>query len=165
MKTTHKSIVLSIAISLTFISCRTVRPKTEIETLTRKNVTINERDVDITIPEDSSVAVFSVKINPETKKPELNKLGSMSNKRAGAPQAVIDTNGVLRIKCPCLEYKTTASVSDTSTVTETTTKKSTVKYINEPSRWQWFQIYSGRFLYILIVLIAAFRFIRSRLGL
>jgi hypothetical protein len=157
-----KIVFLFISGTLLFSSCRVKPSKSTIET---SDTTRTQRPVNIIVPEDSSEAAFVVEVDSATKKPTIKEIMSTQNDRAGKPIAYIDTNGILKIKCPCLEFKGQAMVTDTKISNSKITTITKPIYINEPTKWQWFQIYSGRFLYILILVVAAFRFIRSRLGL
>ena len=154
---------LLIPLAVLTASCR-AKPRASVETIESKKATIIQREIELTIPEDSSSAAYLIAPdkNGQTR---AKKLSSHQNKRAGEPVINIDTNGILRVKCPCLEFKATAVVNDTKT--ESSTQETVNNIVYQPSKWQWFQIYLGRFFVLIFVLFFVgffgYKIIRSHL--
>jgi len=149
---------LLFLIALSFIGCRARRPEFKAEEMISKRLEIIDRKVDVNIKGGESQAAFL--LNKKTG--SLDKLSSNSNDIAGEPEATLDTNGVLRVKCPCKDRKEAVVVSDTK---EKTTQKESVQkkiYIPEPTRWQWAQIYAGRALLGCLVLFILWILIKKR---
>lgn len=122
------------------VACRAKRPTFETESLSSKRLEIIDRKTDVNLKGGESQAAYLIVSDGEA----IKKLTSTSNDIAGEPEVSIDTNGILRVKCPCLDRTEQVTVSDTKqTETDKTVKQKTV-YIIEPSRWQWIQIYVGR---------------------
>ena len=107
---------------------------------TKRAYTI-EREIELNLKGDTSEAVFDTKTN--------RMVSEKSSKIAGAPIIEVDTNGILRVKCPCLDRKETAKVSDT--VKEVERVKTITRY--EPTRWQSFLIKAVPLLIIIILVL------------
>ena len=122
--------------------------KTETEVMESKRAYTIEREVELKLNGSVSQAIFELKPDGS-----INKLGGVSDKVAGEPEVSIDTNGILKVKCPCLDRTEKVKVNDT--VQESTRIQTRTVIRREPSRWQWFQIYLGRVLLVIFILIIA----------
>lgn len=100
-----------------------------------------EREIELNLKGDTSEAVFDTKTN--------RTVSEKSSDIAGSPIIEVDTNGILRVKCPCLDRKETAKVSDT--VSETERVKTITRY--EPTPWQSILIKSVPVLIIIILVL------------
>jgi len=132
-----------------------------VNTLESKRVTITPREVPVTIKADSSQAAFKLDVKPDGKI-EANKIISVAGNRAAEPWVEVDTAGVLRVKCPCLEVTENVTVTDTKEETNKTTTITKVEYTNVLTGWQWFQVWTGRIVAGLIFLWLVFRQIKKR---
>lgn len=133
-----------------------------VENIESKRVTITPRRVPVTVKADTSAAAYRFTPGPS---PKIEKLASVAGERAAEPWVELDTAGVLRIKCPCLEHTENVTVNDTKEETDKTVTITKVEYINELTGWQWFQIWTGRILLgILTLWIVYLIFIRRYFG-
>lgn len=139
MNTSH--LVALLFVALTMVSCRT--RKSEVSEISKKETTITDRMVDIEIKGDTSgsASQLSVKDGKIVLGPVIY---SEESDRAGAPIISVDTNGILKVKCPCLDFKTQAKVTDTNT--KSTSEKTIKIPVNYVTQWQIFQIWLGRIL-------------------
>jgi len=153
--------VVICALALT--SCRT-RKSESISEISRKETTITERMVPVTIKGDTSGSASQLKVK-DGKIVLDREIFSDKSDRAGAPIIDIDTAGVLRVKCPCLDFKTEVKVSDTNSTAEKTVEKTVRIPVNYVTNWQNFQIWLGRGLLLGIILWVITLIIRKRLFL
>ena len=130
-----------------------------VENIESKRVTITPRQVPVTVKADTSAAAYRFTPGPE---PKLEKLASVAGERAAEPWVELDTAGVLRIKCPCLEHTENVTVNDTKEESAKIVTITKVEYINELTGWQWFQIWTGRILLGALLLWTSYRIIRAK---
>lgn len=155
------SFAVICAIALT--SCRT-RKSESISEISRKETTITERFVPVTVKGDTSGSASQLRFKNGKITIDRNIYTDKSD-RAGAPIIDIDTAGVLRVKCPCLDFKTDVKVTDTNSTTEKSIEKTVRIPVNYVTNWQNFQIWLGRILVLGIILWVVTLIIRKRLFL
>jgi hypothetical protein len=120
--------------------------------------------VPVTIKGDTSGSASQLKVK-DGKIVLDREMFSDKSDRAGAPIIDIDTAGVLRVKCPCLDFKTEVKVTDTKSTDEKSVQKTVEVPVNYVTDWQNFQIWLGRGLLLGIILWGLTLIIRKRLFL
>jgi hypothetical protein len=144
-------------------SCKT-RKSESISEISKKETTITERFVPVTVKGDTSGSASQLRVKDGKITIDRNIYTDKSD-RAGAPIIDIDTAGVLRVKCPCLDVVEQVKVTDTNSTAEKTVEKTVRIPVNYVTDWQNFQIWLGRGLLLGIILWVVTLIIRKRLFL
>jgi hypothetical protein len=143
-------------------SCKT-RKSESISEISKKETTITERFVPVTVKGDTSGSASQLRVKDGKITIDRNIYTDKSD-RAGAPIIDIDTAGVLRVKCPCLDFKTEVKVSDTKSTAEKSVQKTVRIPVNHVTDWQIFQIWLGRLLLFGGILWVLILTVRKRIG-
>lgn len=144
-------------------SCKT-RKSESISEISKKETTITERFVPVTVKGDTSGSASQLRVKDGKITIDRNIYTDKSD-RAGAPIIDIDTAGVLKVKCPCLDVVEQVKVTDTNSTAEKTVEKTVRIPVNYVTDWQNFQIWLGRGLLLGIILWVVTLIIRKRLFL
>lgn len=128
---------------LTLASCAGRKHTPSVTTESETTTTITPRKVDIPVPGDTSGSVVQLKANPDGKITPSRKIDSYSSKIAAEPIIEIDTNGILKVKCPCLDRNVQATVNDTESVKSKSTSSIEIRYENVLKWWQTALMYCG----------------------
>lgn len=144
-------------------SCKTRKTET-ISEISKKETTITERFVPVTVKGDTSGSASQLRVKDGKITIDRNIYTDKSD-RAGAPIIDIDTAGVLKVKCPCLDVVEQVKVTDTNSTAEKTVEKTVRIPVNYVTNWQNFQIWLGRGLLLGIILWVVTLIIRKRLFL
>jgi len=148
---------------LTITSCRTRKSET-ISEINKKETTITERFVPVTVKGDTSGSASQLKIKDGKIVIDRNIYTDKSS-RAGAPIVSVDTNGILKVKCPCLDFKTEVKVKDTNSASEKSFTKTVRVPVNYVTQWQIFQMWLGRLLPFVIILWVLIPMLRKRISI
>jgi hypothetical protein len=143
-------------------SCKT-RKSESISEISKKETTITERFVPVTVKGDTSGSASQLKVKDGKITIDRNIYTDKSD-RAGAPIIDIDTVGVLRVKCPCLDVVEQVKVTDTNFTDEKTVEKTVRIPVNHVTDWQIFQIWLGRLLLFGGILWVLIPMARKRIG-
>lgn len=139
-----KTFALKIAVSVLLLataSCGTrkhVAPETHVKDSTA--VVVTPRKIDISVKGDTSGSVSQLKVK-DGKITIDRELDAFSSSKVGKPIVDIDSAGILKVKCPCLDQVVQAEVSDTTKTTSHVERITEVRYENYLTGFQNFQIW------------------------
>ena len=150
-----------VAIVIALTGCRT-RKTESISEISKKETTITERMVPVTIKGDTSGSAKQLKVK-DGKIVIDRDIYTDKSDRAGAPIISIDTAGILDVKCPCLDVVEEVKVTDTNSSSEKIVEKIVEVPVNYITDWQNFQIWLGRILLFGIILWVVILTVRKRL--
>lgn len=159
-----KTFALKIAVSVLLLataSCGTrkhVAPETHVKDSTA--VVVTPRKIDIAVKGDTSGSVSQLKVK-DGKITIDHELDAFSSSKVGKPIVDIDSAGILKVKCPCLDQVVQAEVSDTTKTESHVSKIIDVRYENYITGFQNFQIWCGRILLLMLVLYFGWKIIRK----
>lgn len=143
--------------------CRRLPAVARADTTERVVIRETIHDTTILIEQDSSWIQYY--IDCQEGKAKLTELLSYRPGENIRPPQVIIKDRILTAKCNVDSFAVYAAFKSRDTTTSTTTSQVIVKQVNYLTGWQWVQVYAGRLLFALVLLVVAYLIVKRYTGL